>query len=167
MLPEERNAGSRKPKNAFGCVLYVEQKVHDVAVLYYIFFSLYRYLACLPACFFRTECDVIVVLDYFCTDKAPLEVSMDNSSCLRCFRSFGKGPCPRFVRPRGEIGLQVEQSVGRFDKPADPRFFQSYVARNASRSSKLSSSAMSASVAAATINSSAFSSRMASRTAST
>ena len=40
-----------KPKNALRMRLYVEQKVHDV-VLYYIFFSLYRYLACLPGMLF-------------------------------------------------------------------------------------------------------------------
>lgn len=51
MLPEGTECRQQEAENAFGCVLYVEQKVHDVAILYYIFFSLYRYLACLPACF--------------------------------------------------------------------------------------------------------------------
>src|SRR5699024_10594376 len=75
---------------------------------------------------FGTESDIVVVFDYFGSDKTFFEIGMDNTCTLRSLTAFQIGPCSYFLRSGGEVGFEIEQAVSRSDQTGNARFFQAY-----------------------------------------
>ena len=82
--------------------------MHDISVLYYVFFSFYTQLACLFHGSFRTVLDEIVVFDDFCTDKSFFKVRMDHSGALGSFPALFVCLTPYFLYTGREIGFQIQ-----------------------------------------------------------
>ena len=62
--------------------------MHDVAVLHHVLLTLNPDLALVAAGLFGTQRHIVVVLDDFGTDEAPLEIGVDDAGGLFNFEFF-------------------------------------------------------------------------------
>ena len=83
-----------------------ETEVHDVTVLYYVFFTFHAHFSSLFHGGFRTIFNVVFVLDYLGTDKSFLEIGVDDSCTLGGFPSFTIGPGFYFHFSGGDEGKE-------------------------------------------------------------
>lgn len=104
--------------------LYIETEMHDISILYYVFFSFNTQFSGFFDSSLRAILKEVFVFDNFGTDKTFLKVGMDHSGTLWSFPSFFVGPGTYFLYTGSEISLQVQQFVGRFNETCHTRFFQ-------------------------------------------
>ena len=72
--------------------LYVEAEVHDVAVLYYVVLAFDAEFAGLAHALLAAERYIVVIFNYLGTDKALLEVGVDDAGTL--WRLGAAAECP-------------------------------------------------------------------------
>ena len=97
-------------------MLYVEEEVHDVTILDYVFLAFDSEFSGGAACGFRFEGDEVFVFDDLGADEAFFEVGVDHSGGLRGLVALVDGPCAAFVSSGGEVGAEVEEGVGTLDE---------------------------------------------------
>src|SRR4029077_7328070 len=105
-------------------VLDVEAEVEDVPVLDDIFLSLGPHLAGFLGALLAAAGDEILIGDGLAADEAALEIRMDDAGRLRGAGAAVDSPGPRFLRPHGEEGDEVEQLVARMDDTVEAGLFQ-------------------------------------------
>ena len=98
--------------------------MHDIAVLHYIVLAFDGNLARLAAFCFAAQGNIVVVFDNLCTDKATLEVRVDNTRSLRSFHSFLESLRTTFFGTCGEESLEAKQAVGGLDEAVDTTLLQ-------------------------------------------
>lgn len=79
--------------------------MHNVAVLYDIFFAFHAHLSGFLNGCFGTICYIIVIFDHFGTDEAFLEIGMDHTGTLRRFPAFFKRPGTYFLYAGSQVSL--------------------------------------------------------------
>src|SRR3712207_4526139 len=104
-----------------GYLLDIKAEVHDVSVLHDILFALDAHLAGLLDGSLGAQSDVVFVLDNLGTDESLLKVGVYDAGTLRSLAATHERPCPAFVCPCGEVGLEVEELISSTDQTIDSR----------------------------------------------
>ena len=86
----------------------IKQKVHDISIFNYIIFTFGAHFAGFFSTLFTFVLNEIVKRDGLCTNKATLEVAMDNSSGLRRSIALVNGLGAHFLDACSEVGLQTQ-----------------------------------------------------------
>lgn len=101
--------------------------MHDITILDDIILAFDSDLASLAAFGFRTEGDVIVILNHFSAYETTFEVRVNNARRLRSFHTFLECPCPAFLRACGEECLKTKETICGFDKAIDATLFEAKI----------------------------------------
>ena len=98
--------------------------MHDVAILHHIFLTFNTHLTCLADSSLRAILDIVVVLDDLSTDKALLEIGMDDTGTLRSLPAFFISPGLHLHLTSGDERLKVQQGLGLLDQTVYTTLFQ-------------------------------------------
>ena len=69
--------------------------MHDITILNHVVLTFYSKFSCLADSSLRAILDIVVVLDHLSTDKALLEVGMNDTSTLGCLPTRSRGSTER------------------------------------------------------------------------
>ncbi len=98
--------------------------MHYIAILHHVILSFDIHLSGLTDGSLAAKLNIIVIFDYFGTDKALLEVGMDYSGAFWSLASAQESPGPYFVLTGSEECLQIKKRICRADKTRHARLLQ-------------------------------------------
>ena len=107
--------------------LHVEQEVHNITILHNILLTLDANLTHISTSTLRAKLYIVGILDNLSTDKATLEVGVDDTSGLRGLHTTAEGPSSALISTCGEECLQIEKTVCGLDKTAHARLLQAHI----------------------------------------
>ena len=85
--------------------------MHDVTVLYDVFFAFYAHFASFFDCGFGAVREEVFVFDNFGTDEALFEVGVDYAGALWSFPAVVECPSANLLYACGEVGFEAEECV--------------------------------------------------------
>ena len=98
--------------------------MHDITILNHVILTLNTHLSCLADSCLRSVLDIVLVFNYLSTNKAFLEVGMDDTTTLRSLPAFFICPSLDFHLTRSEKGLKIQQGIGLLDEAINTTLFE-------------------------------------------
>src|SRR5690606_24066358 len=93
--------------------LYVEKKMHYIAVIYNVIFSFYSHFSAFFYFGFATVGYIVLKTNYFGPNKSFFKIGMNTSGSLWSSIANRNSPRPYFFFPGSKIGLLFYKFVGR------------------------------------------------------